>query len=456
MRGVVRIAWRNTRRQGRRAVLLGGAIAFGVMIITLLNAFTSGAVGNIKDNFSYAVGGHIFVTGTELTDRHREVGRIGDDFILRAAVEETDPRIVSVHRRSAAFATLIFGSKVSSQRIEGVDFAEETELSRGLQVREGSVEDLSDPRALILPASTAERLGVMPGETVLVRLSTVTGQQNVGELRVIAIIEEVIGFGASSAYASLVYLNELIGLDATEYQMFNVFLHDMNHIDEIADELYGALTVAGAPVERPLAEAASHTDFEEEGMAVLGQMFGQMPIKIAEEPWDGTKFSLTTLNELMEPIVSAMSVLDAIARGIFVIVLVITGVGILNTFRMIMIERTREIGALRAFGMQKGTVRSIFLWEAGIIALGGAVVGLVLAGIVALIISSFTLTGADAASGLQGLEFFLDGGRITFAVTPADLVTNVVVLLVISLAAALLPANAAANLQPVQALGSHY
>lgn len=456
MRGIVRIAWRNTRRQGRRAVLLGGAIAFGVMIITLLNAFTSGAVGNIKDNFSYAVGGHIFVTGTELTDSNREVGRIGDDYILRAAIDETDPRIVSVHRRSTAFATLIFGSKVASQRIEGVDFAEETEISRGLQVRDGSVEDLSDPRSLILPASAAERLGVMPGETVLVRLSTVTGQQNVGEFRVIAIIEEVMGFGASAAYTSLAYLNELIGLDATEYQMFNVFLHDMKHIDEIADELFGALAVAGAPVERPLAEVTSHAEFEEEGMVVLGQMFGQVPIKIAEEPWDGTKFSITTLNEMMEPIVSAMSVLDAIARGIFVILLVITGVGILNTFRMIMIERTREIGALRAFGMQKGTVRSIFLWEAGIIALAGGVVGLVLAGIVALVISSFTFTGAETASGLQGLEFFLDGGRITFAVTPADLVTNVFVLLVISLAAALLPANAAANLQPVEALGAHY
>ena len=49
MWGVVRIAFRNTRRQARRSVLLGGAIAFGVMIITLVNAFTQGAVGNVEE-----------------------------------------------------------------------------------------------------------------------------------------------------------------------------------------------------------------------------------------------------------------------------------------------------------------------------------------------------------------------------------------------------------------------
>lgn len=452
MRGIVRIAFRNTRRQGRRAVLLGGAIAFGVMIITLLNSFTSGAVGNIKNNLSYAVGGHIFITGTELTDGRREVGRIGDDAVLRDAVEEADPRIISVHRRSAAFATLIFGSKTVMQRIEGVDFAEETDLFRGLQVREGAtaVDHLAEPRSLILPASAAERLGVMVGETVLVRMQTVTGQQNVGEFLVSAITDEVAGFGMSAAYTSLAYLNSLLGLNEKEYQVFNVFLRDIQQIDAVADEIFAALTSAGALVERPYADISSHSEFEDEGMEVLGQLFGQATVKIAEEPWEGTKFSVTTLNEMMQPVVAAMGVLDGIARGIFIILLVITGVGIVNTFRMIMIERTREIGAMRAFGMQKGTVRRIFLWEAAIIGLAGGAVGLILAGAVALVVSRLDL------SAIQGLEFFLDGGHITFAVTPAALVTNMLVVLVISVAAALLPANAAANLQPVKALGAHY
>lgn len=185
-------------------------------------------------------------------------------------------------------------------------------------------------------------------------------------------------------------------------------------------------------------------------MAALGQMFGQVVEIIAEEPWEGTKFSITTLNEVMEPVVSAMNILDAVALGIFVILLVITGVGILNTFRMIIIERTREIGTMRAFGMQRATVRSIFLWEAAFISVGGGVAGLALAGIISFFISRMTF------AGVPGLEFFLDNGHFTFAVTWLNLLVNMGIVLTMSLLAALLPANAAAKLEPAKALGSHY
>lgn len=450
MWGVIRIAFRNTRRQAKRAVLLGGAIAFGVMIITLLNAFTSGAVGNIKNNFSYVVGGHIFVMGTELTESRREVDRIGDDHVLRAALDVNDPRIISVHRRSAAFGSLIFGSKTMSHQIEGVDFVQEENFRKGLQVRDGSVEDLTDPQLLILPAKAADRLGIQVGETLLVRLTSVTGQQNVGEFRVAAIVEDTASFGLAAAYTSLDYLNSLIGLEPGEYQLFNVFLADMNDIDAVAEEMYQALVDGGALVERPLAGMTSHQDLEDEGMAALGQMFGQVVEIIAEEPWEGTKFSITTLNEVMEPVVSAMNILDAVALGIFVILLVITGVGILNTFRMIIIERTREIGTMRAFGMQRATVRSIFLWEAAFISVGGGVAGLALAGIISFFISRMTF------AGVPGLEFFLDNGHFTFAVTWLNLLVNMGIVLTMSLLAALLPANAAAKLEPAKALGSHY
>jgi len=450
MRGVIRIAFRNTRRQLKRAVLLGGAIAFGVMIITLLNAFTSGAVGNIKENFSYAMGGHIFVNGAELTETGREVSLIGDDEVLRSAVDEADPRIKSIHRRSGVSATLIFGSRTATQWIDGVDYSVETELARGLQLREGTLDDFSDPQGLILPAPVAERLGVEAGESVLVRLMTVTGQQNVGEFRVTAIIEDTAGFGMTSAYTSIEYLNSLIGLDAKEYQWFSVFLYDLKDIDAVANDIYQAIVNAGSPAERPLADVSSIAEYEEQSMEAFGQMFGAVAEVIAKEPWEGTKFSVTTLNEMMQPVVAAMSILDGIALGIFVILLLITGVGILNTFRMIIIERTREIGTMRAFGMQRKTVRCIFLWEAAIISLGGGVVGLALAGIIAAIVSRFTFSDA------QGLEFFMDGGHITFLVTPGDLVGNLAIVLAMSLLAALLPANAAARLKPVKALGSHY
>lgn len=446
MLGVIRIAFRNTRRQLRRAVLLGGAIAFGVMVITLLNAFTSGAVANIKNNLAYVAGGHVYVIGTELTESGREVTRIGDDQALQAAVDEADPRIVSVHRRSEVYGSLIFRSKSVMYQIEGVDFAREAQFAKGLAVRSGSVDDLSDPRALILPARAAERLGIEAGESLLVRLQTVTGQDNVGEFRVAAIIEDVLGFGLTAAYANLAYLNSLIGLGPSEYQMLAIFLADLRDIDTLAREIYQALEEAGTPVERPLSQSQSYQELEAEA---LGQLFGQAAAAIAKEPWEGTKFSVITLNEMMEPVVAAMGVLDSIALGIFLILLLITAVGILNTFRMVIIERTREIGTMRAFGMQKRTVRSIFLWEAAFISLGGGAAGLVLAGVIAAAVSRISFNS-------PGLEFFLDAGHVTFAITAGDLIGNLLVVLAISLLAALLPANAAARLQPAKALGTHF
>ncbi|MQY77227.1 MAG: FtsX-like permease family protein [Spirochaeta sp.] len=61
---------------------------------------------------------------------------------------------------------------------------------------------------------------------------------------------------------------------------------------------------------------------------------------------------------------------------VFILLLVITMVGITNTFRMIMLERTREIGTMRALGMQRGSVRNIFLSEALFIAIGALYAGL--------------------------------------------------------------------------------
>src|SRR5690606_31447445 len=105
-----------------------------------------------------------------------------------------------------------------SQWIDGVDFTVETELERGLQVRDGTLDDLSDPQALILPAPVADWLGVEVAESVLVRLTTVTGQHNVGEFRVVATIEDTAGSGMTTAYTSIEYFNSLIGLAANEYQ----------------------------------------------------------------------------------------------------------------------------------------------------------------------------------------------------------------------------------------------
>ena len=63
---------------------------------------------------------------------------------------------------------------------------------------------------------------------------------------------------------------------------------------------------------------------------------------------------------------------------VLVIFLVIVMIGILNTYRVIVYERTREIGTMRAIGMQAGDVRRIFLYEAAALAVIASAVGFIL------------------------------------------------------------------------------
>jgi len=72
-RAIPRIAARNLLRQRKRTMLLAGAIAFGVMIVTLINGFAGSFVKNVSENFSYLMGGHVFVSGSEYTPSGRRM-----------------------------------------------------------------------------------------------------------------------------------------------------------------------------------------------------------------------------------------------------------------------------------------------------------------------------------------------------------------------------------------------
>jgi putative ABC transport system permease protein len=55
---------------------------------------------------------------------------------------------------------------------------------------------------------------------------------------------------------------------------------------------------------------------------------------------------------------------------------VIAGIGVANTLKLSVTERTREIGLLRAVGMSRGQARSMVRWESVVISVFGAVAGL--------------------------------------------------------------------------------
>ncbi|MDD3981963.1 MAG: FtsX-like permease family protein, partial [Spirochaetales bacterium] len=157
-------------------------------------------------------------------------------------------------------------------------------------------------------------------------------------------------------------------------------------------------------------------------------------------------YSLTTINDMMKTVNNLLSILDSVGKAAFGILLVITMVGIGNTFRMMLIERTREIGTMRALGMQRREVLWVFLYEAIFLGLAGSVAGILVAILVGFISQLLPISGINSLFLLRGhLSFLID-----FIMVGVVLVS----LIALSLIAAYSPSRRASRLDPAAALRS--
>jgi putative ABC transport system permease protein len=132
---------------------------------------------------------------------------------------------------------------------------------------------------------------------------------------------------------------------------------------------------------------------------------------------------------------SQIQVSRAMAWMTSAIALLIGAVGVLNTMIMSVLERTREIGILRAIGWRKSRVVRLILYESLLLSMAGAGVG-----IVGAILLTHGLTLWPMVSG------FIRGD-----VAPAVMVQGFVIALAVGLIGGVYPAYRAAHLSPTEA-----
>ena len=435
----VLIALRNLNRQKRRTFLLGGAIAFGITIVTLINGFAGSFVDNVSENFSNILAGHIFVQGIEKTDGGREIRRISDDDTLLAVVEDQDLPATFVSKRSEFTGALIFQGESIRQSVVGVDWEEEQYLRERLVLTQGEFDDMlvvndrGERNGIILTEAIAEALNVQLEDRVIASMRTVSGQQNVGEFVVRGISYDPGLFGQLSAYADLSYVNELLTLEPGQYQTLGIFLTNIQLIDASVERYYETLRLRVDVFER---------NTEEEDQNPVEALFEQAE----EQTWEGVRYRLYTLNDVLSEVDQVVRLLNGTALVILLVLFVIIMVGITNTFRMIMYERIKEIGTMRALGMQRNRVQLLFLLEAFFLSMGGVLAGLIIAGIVMIVLSRIYI-GLDSA-----IFILLKNGYFTFTVRPAQVIMNTAIVAGLTILAAALPSRKAAHLPPVDAL----
>ena len=149
-------------------------------------------------------------------------------------------------------------------------------------------------------------------------------------------------------------------------------------------------------------------------------------------------YEATTSQQLLESVSSIFSVISFVLGGIASIALVVAGVGIANTMFTSVMERTKEIGVMKAIGATNFDIIQIFLVESAMLGLLGGIIGILL--------GVFISYGITLAAG--------DSLGVTFKAT----VTNEMILfslgfsLAVGILSGIFPARRAAKLQPVEAL----
>jgi putative ABC transport system permease protein len=152
--------------------------------------------------------------------------------------------------------------------------------------------------------------------------------------------------------------------------------------------------------------------------------------------------SVISSTAVLSLLTNIFSILQLFLGGIAAISLLVAGIGIMNIMIVSLIERTREIGILKALGMKSRTVLTIFLGESVIIGLMGAIIGIVLGWILANVTA--TVLGSGAFGG--------GGFTIMPLLTPEVLVGALGFGVGVSVIFALYPAWRASKLKPVEAL----
>ncbi|MGA2141397.1 MAG: ABC transporter permease [Brevinematales bacterium] len=159
---------------------------------------------------------------------------------------------------------------------------------------------------------------------------------------------------------------------------------------------------------------------------------------------------MTTVYEDNYGILQWASIAQMISLAAVVILFIITQVGVLNTLRMSVRERTREIGTMRSIGMQKNEIRDLFIGETLLLTFFASILGICLAYAAMALISSFYI---DTTS--EAFSIFLLNSRVHFITSPLKVLLYIVILQVIAFISAYFPARKAAALSPSAAL-RHY
>lgn len=406
----MKLAIRNILRNKRRSLVTLSAIAVGFAAVSLFRGYTDNTYYGLRESAVRGEGlGHLNIYKAGWLEK----GKL-DPQRYMLSVEETRQIIKIVEEeKEVILATpqihvtgLVSNGKISTIFMAQGVIPKDDKTIKGTwnafrSIKGESLDDKKD-YGVEVAQDLAGYLNLEPGKDGVVMATTLDGQMNAMDIQTTGIYDS--------------------GSDATndKFMRFNY---------AFAQALYG-------------------TDKAEKIVVLLDDwqktesMRTVLSARLAKA---GLACRIKTWNELSLFYSKVRGMFDMIFLFLFSIVLIIVVMSTVNTMGMAVLERTREIGTLRALGLKRRGVSLLFALEGGLLGFLGSLLGMVLhIGVWAMIrILAPTYTPPGVSTPVP----------LVVHLVPQSMMVLMICLILLSLTAAILPAARAARQNVVDALG---
>ncbi len=426
----VQIAARNLTRHTRRNLFLGGALAAVTGLLVLLASLTAGIEHAMMVSATTLLTGHVNVGGFFKITSGSAAPLVSEYPRVLEKVRATVPEVDYIAVRGRGWAKAVSESSSMDLVIGGVEVAKEPGFAQVLIPVEGKLADLAQPGTMLLFQGQAERLKVKVGDMVTLSAPTARGVNNTADVRVAVVAKNVGLLSAFSAFIEGDTLRQLYGLAANATGAMHLYLRRPEEAKVVAARLRAELGGAGWRVMDPDPQP----------------YWVKLMQKVPSEDWTGQKIDVTTWEDEMGQFKQFIFGVRALTWLLVIVLMVVVIIGILNTLLIAIRERTREIGTMRAIGMQRRKVLWLFVLETVLLGVAGSGGGALVAAGAAGLVNLFGIAIPES------MQIFIMQERLRFLLQPGPIAAYVAVLSGVTVVAALFPALRAARLRPVTAM----
>ncbi|MDC7241292.1 MAG: hypothetical protein PQJ50_13125 [Spirochaetales bacterium] len=310
------------------------------------------------------------------------------------------------------------GTALDMKYVFGVDWQEERDIFESMSYT-SRTDDPYTPGSIMISSPVAEQLQARVGDLLTLEVRTLEGQVNTMSLVVSALVEDRSLFGYFKCYISRDDLNNLAQFPADAVSNIGLYLNSNQESGAVREELYGLLSSEMDVA--PLFE-------DRKGL-----------YRARWDKWQGTRLFLVPLSVYLSEVDLLLKAISMVSYCLYALMVLIITVSVAVTFRLVLHEREREIGTMRAIAFHQSEIVVQLMFETLILFIFSLGFGLVL--------SRFVVTLASFVdySFIPSFEIFLENGKLTAVYTVSSFLANAGIVFLAVLPAVLFPVIMAAK-----------